>query len=114
MGEFTENRVLAGVPVFLTGDHHRRGCARRPQVAPLFVQMNTYRHTLGQAHPFQVGINRRHPFRIIGAAGVGDASRNAIYGTFKDAVAAKRRDLCAVARTNAFQFGLFHIGKHIE
>ncbi len=114
MGDLTEDRILAGITVFFTRDHHRRGGACGPEVALLLIQTNAYRYALRQANPLEVRIDGRHPFCIIGTAGVGHPRGHAVHGSLQDPVAAERRDFGAIARTHAFQLGLFHIGEDVE
>ncbi len=75
-------RSPACVTILLTGDHD--GCRRtgRPQIPLLLVKPDAHRDTLGQTHPFEVRVYRRHPFRIAGTAGIRYPCRHAIDGTF--------------------------------
>ncbi len=65
----------------------------RPQIPCCRREPDAHRDTLGQTHPFEVRVYRRHPFRIAGTAGI-QVTPPPRYsdGTFKYPVAAKRRD----------------------
>ena len=78
------------------------------------VKTNTYRHTLRQTHPFKVGIHRGHPFRVAAAAGVGYPRSDTVHRAFNGFAAAKRGNFRPIARTDAFQFGLFQIGHDVK
>jgi hypothetical protein len=103
-----------GIAILFTGNHHRRGGTRRPEIALLLIEANTYRHPLRQTHPFKVRINRGHPFCIAAAAGIGDPCSNAVDGAFKGLYASQRGNFSTKARAHALKLGLFQIGHDIE